>query len=93
MEFQLFPLLEKKTIKKGNSLSLQFLLQDEKGINKKSIEVLFDKEEVEFKYSPEDGIITIKMEDVKKGEHEVKVTAANKNGNHTLPFIQKVIVK
>ncbi len=85
--------VREKTIKKGNSLSLQFLLQDEKGINKKSIEVLFDKEEVEFKYSPEDGIITIKMEDVKKGEHEVKVTAANKNGNHTLPFIQKVIVK
>ncbi|MFH0736851.1 MAG: N-acetylmuramoyl-L-alanine amidase [bacterium] len=85
--------IREKTIKKGNDLSLQFLLKDEKGINKKSIEVLVDKKEVEFEYSTKDGILSIKIKDVKKGEHEVKVTAANKNGNHTLPFIQKVIVK
>jgi len=85
--------LKEKSKIKSRTMTLNFSVTDEKGIDKKSIQVFFDKEELQYNYNAKDGIITVTIEELEKGEHEVKVIVANKNGNHNLPFVQKVIYK
>jgi len=82
-----------KSIIKDSHAKLVFNLFDKKGINPKSIQVFFDSSEIDFVYDKKSGNVTIDIENLKKGEYEVKVIAANKNNNHSLPFIQKIKYK
>lgn len=82
-----------KSIIKDGKAKLVFNLNDKSGINIKSIKVYFDSVETAFDYDKKTSNLTVNIENVKKGEYEVKVIAANKNGNHALPFIQKIKYK
>ncbi len=81
--------IKDKSVINDGKAKLVFNLSDKKGINNKSIKVYFDFNEIEYVYDKKSGNLTINIDDLKKGEYEVKVIAANKNGNHALPFIQK----
>ncbi len=84
--------LENKSIINLDEVRLVFKLTDKKGINPKSIKIMFDSTEISHNYDTKSGEVKIELKKVKKGEHEVKVIAANKNGNHALPFVKKIKV-
>lgn len=73
---------------------LIFVIKDSAGINSKSIRVFIDSVQVQyFNFDERTGILTVPFGEYKDGEHLVRIIAANKNGNHTLPFQQKIIAK
>lgn len=77
----------------NGELKFNYSIEDNGGINKKSIEVYLDQKEIDFNYSSAKGLLKINVDNIKKGEHEIKIVAANKNGNYALPFIQKFVYK
>lgn len=77
----------------NGELNFNYSVTDDNGIDKKSIEVYLDQKEIDFNFSPAKGILKINRDKIKKGDHEIKIVAANKNGNHSLPFIQKFVYK
>lgn len=76
----------------SQKLSLSFSLNDTSGINRKSISVFLNKKEVEFQFDRDKNILTIEVENLVEGEYPVRITFANKNGNHALPFHKSIVV-
>ncbi len=85
--------LKDRSIISEGTAKLVFNLSDKSGINAKSIKVFFDSSEVEYTYDKKTGNLIVEVNKLKKGEDEVKLIASNKNGNHALPFIQKIRYK
>ena len=77
----------------NGSLSFSFLLKDTVGINPKSIQLYFDKQEKEFSFDKMTNILTATIDSVAVGSYSVRVIAENKNGNHSLPYHKKIIVR
>jgi N-acetylmuramoyl-L-alanine amidase len=75
--------------KTGNFI---FTLKDASGINEKSIQVKVDSSDIKFSYEQAAKTITVNADVVGLGEHEIKITAANNNGNHNFPFRKKIHV-
>lgn len=76
----------------NNLLNASFVLKDSVGINSRSIQVFFNKEEKEFTFDKKTNIVSLKVEVIKPGAYPIKIIAANKNGNHSFPFRKKIIV-
>lgn len=73
--------------------NFSFILIDEIGIEAASIIVFLDKIKFNnFSYDIENGLLTIIGGTLTVGEHELKIIAANKNGNHSFPFTKKIII-
>jgi N-acetylmuramoyl-L-alanine amidase len=77
----------------GAKLQLQFALKDTAGINHRSISIFFNKEEKDFSFDKTTGLLRINLEKVLEGENIIKVVCANKNGNYSLPYRKKIIIK
>lgn len=76
-----------------DNLELKFSIRDSTGINVESIQVYFDSLKTKnFTYDDISGEIALSMQDVRTGEHVIRILAANKNGNHAFPFHHKIIV-
>jgi N-acetylmuramoyl-L-alanine amidase len=74
-------------------LSLNFLLKDSTGIDTSSFSVQFDSVSVKnFTFDETTELLNVIIPDVSAGEHTVRVIAANKKRNHTLPFHKKITV-
>ena len=71
---------------------LAFQLIDQSGINKKTIDVKIDSVETQYNYDQNTKRLTIKCDNLPAGVHELKLTAANNNGNHSFPFRKKVYI-
>ena len=76
----------------NNFLKISLILADSSGIDPKSIQVFFDKEEKEFSFDKLSGIVTVTIDLPIPGEYPIKIVAANKNGNYSFPFHKKIIV-
>lgn len=69
----------------------KFIIKDSVGINSESISVFIDSVKTQnFSFDDQTGILTIPLPKLIDGEHTVRIIAANKNGNHALPFHQKI---
>lgn len=76
----------------NNSLKIMFALKDSGGINSKSIQVFFNKEEKEFSFDKSSSVLFVKIDAVQPGTYPVRVIAANKNGNHSFPYKKNIII-
>lgn len=86
-------LINDSTKFENNLLKLAFALSDSNGINPKSVQFFFDKEERIFSFDKTTNILSVEIEIPNEGEYPVRVICANKNGNHSLPYYKKVIVR
>jgi len=73
-------------------LIASFVLKDSVGINSKSIQIYFDKEEKEFSFDKTTNVVSIKTEIIKPGTYPIRIITANKNGNHSFPYRKNIIV-
>lgn len=88
----IIPLDNRKFFKKGD-ITLNFTLQDSSGIDSNSIVAEFDSvKTLDYTFNNETNILSLNLIDVKPGTHELKIIAANKNGNHNFPFRNQIIV-
>lgn len=71
---------------------LQFALSDKAGINPKSVSVYVDSVETSFSYNEKDNIISLSLNQLKAGEHSIRVICANRNGNHSFPYSRQVVI-
>lgn len=76
----------------SNKLSLSFLLEDQSGINHKTIAVFFNKQEIEFTFDKKTNILKVELEKLTEGIYPIRIICANKNGNHSLPFHKSIVV-
>jgi len=77
----------------ANDLNLSFMLKDSLSIDSSSIKVWFDSAAVhENKFDALSSILNINLKNADLGNHIIRIIAANKNGNHSLPFHQQIIV-
>ena len=76
----------------NNLLKMSLIITDSSGIDPKSIQVFFNKEEKEFSFDKLYGIVSVKIDLPIPGEYPIKIVAANKNGNYSFPFHKKIIV-
>lgn len=74
--------------------SFTYVLTDSFGIDSSSISVLIDKIKTnKFSFDINTGQLKIDDDNLFLDNHELRVIVANKNGNHSFPFIQKIFVK
>ncbi len=86
------PLFSDSTFGRGD-LNLQFSLQDSSGIDSASIVTEFDSvKTLAYTFYPETNILSLNLNDVEPGIHEIRIIAANKNGNHNFPFRNQILV-
>lgn len=77
----------------AGNLEFNFILKDSSGINPSSIKVQFDSTaHNHFSFDEQTGKLNIKAYNVKEGNHNLRIIAANKNGNHTFPFHREISV-
>lgn len=70
-----------------------FAISDSTGINRESIKVFIDSlQTTNFTFEESLGELRLSLVNLMEGEHEVRIIAANKNGNHSFPFHQKIVV-
>lgn len=83
----------------GNNLyedteQYKFIITDSTGINSETIRAYVDSIKTQnFIFDEQNGILTFPLTDLSVGEHSIRIIAANKNGNHALPFHQKIVKK
>ena len=89
---QIVSLTQDSTFNHGN-INLSFQLIDSTGIDYESVAVNLDTNLVSGNsLTIQSGILNINLQDVKSGEHIIRVVVANKNGNHSFPFYKKINV-
>ncbi len=85
-------LLTDRQLPVGNP-SVQFLLEDSSGINPESVRTYIDSVLVPHIYDEENNIVSVIINSNEEREHVIRVIAANKNGNHSFPFYEKIFVR
>ncbi len=85
--------LNMKSIYQNNEINCDYFVQDSSGIDTSSISVEFDSvKTLNYTFNTETNILNLNFSDVNPGNHEIRITVANKNGNHNFPFRNQVIV-
>ena len=69
-----------------NRYQFTYALFDSIGINPRSIMVFLNKEEIEYKFDKQTGLLKVEIENLLPAENAIRIICANKNGNHALPF-------
>ncbi|HKB85919.1 MAG TPA: N-acetylmuramoyl-L-alanine amidase [Ignavibacteriaceae bacterium] len=86
------PVSNDSTLRSGE-LNLQFTLQDSSGIDSASIITEFDSvKTLNYTFYPETNILSLDLYNIEPGIHEIRIIAANKNGNHNFPFRNQILV-
>jgi N-acetylmuramoyl-L-alanine amidase len=81
------------TLYQTDDFNLAYSLTDNSGIDSSSIEVLFDSvKTLNYTFSKQSNTLSINLQNVKPGFHDIKITAANENGNHNFPFKKRIFV-
>lgn len=77
----------------SSSFDLKFSIEDSIQINPESIRVYVDSVNTKnFAFDEKSSEINLPLQNMINGEHDIRIIAANKNGNHAFPFHQKIIV-
>ncbi|MCX6174025.1 MAG: N-acetylmuramoyl-L-alanine amidase [Ignavibacteriales bacterium] len=76
----------------NNILNASFVLKDSVGINSKSIQIYFNKEEKEFSFDKTTNVVSVRTEIIKPGTYPIRIIAANKNGNHSFPYRKNIVI-
>ncbi len=85
--------LSDSTIGSNGNNSLNFALQDSSGIDSSSIVVEFDSvKTLNYTFDTETNVLRVNMLNAAPGIHDIRIIAANKNGNHNFPFRNKIVV-
>ncbi len=87
-----FQLIGEKSEFRRKNLSLYFNIIDESRIDEQSIKVYFDRKIVKHKYNDEEELLSVIMNGVPKGEHDLKIVMANKNGIYAFPYNRKIVI-
>ncbi len=75
------------------TVKFDFALKDITGIDTTSIVAEFDSvKTLNYTFNPETDILSIYLNDIKAGLHEIRIIAANKNGNHNFPFRENILI-
>ena len=77
----------------GDDLKLIFKLSDKAGIKFSETKVYFDKSETDFSVTENESKITVHINDVEKGEHEVRIICTNNNNIHNWPYSIKILIR
>lgn len=83
------PVIKDASIRDGQTIAkvrpqISFVFGDSDGINRESIRLYVDKEDVtDFSYIAEDSITYKPLKDLKQGEHTVRIVIEDKLGNST----------
>jgi len=77
----------------GGELNLFFSLEDERGIEPKSIVVYFDSLETKHEFIEEESKLVVQIENASEGEHSLRVVCANKLNKYSFPFHKKIILQ
>jgi len=85
-------LLADSTMYIRKKLLLYFNLEDKSGINQKAISVFFNKKEIGYKYDNEKNLLAVSIDEIEKGEYQIRIICANKNGNHALPYHKNIVI-
>jgi len=76
-----------------SDVNLAFQLNDTTGIDTESITAELDTNLITTKsFDDQSGVLDVNLNNVKSGEHVIKIIVANKNGNHSFPFEKKIKV-
>jgi len=71
-----------------------FSLYDSTGIDTLSVKVQLDSAEAKsFSFFPETGTLKLNLDEIKPGDHVIRITCSNLNGNHSFPFHQNIFIK
>jgi N-acetylmuramoyl-L-alanine amidase len=85
--------LSKDTVLRSGHPELLFALRDSSGIDTSSLIVDFDSiKTYGFTFNRETGILNVPLSEVKPGLHEIRIIAANNNGNHNFPFRRQIVI-
>lgn len=76
----------------NDTLHAAFSLQDLTGINPKTIQIFFDKEEKDFRFDKLNNVVSVEIAPITAGSFPIRVVAANKNGNHSFPYHKEIVV-
>ena len=87
-----FQLIREKSEFRRKNLSMYFNIIDESHIDETSIKVYFDRKIVKHKYSDEEELLEVIINDIQKGEHDLKIVMANKNGIYAFPYNRKIVI-
>lgn len=89
---EIIPLFSDTTFKKGD-IKLNFMLQDTLGIDSSSIVTEVDSvRSMNYNFSSEKNILSLNLDSIEPGLHEIRIIAANKKGKHNFPFRKKITV-
>ncbi len=83
---------EKSTMR-NDTLKLYYKLTDQFGIDPYSIQTFMDSTLHSNKFIESDSLVNISVANPPKGEHEIRIICKNINGNHSLPYHKKILVK
>ncbi len=72
---------------------LVFNLDDKNGIDYHSIKTYIDSIETNFIYNPVDQKLVLLKNEIKPGEHEVRIICANNRKVHAFPYSRKIVIK
>ena len=76
-----------------NNLTLEFAVHAKQGIDTNSIVAEFDSvKTLNYTFSSETNILSLTLQNIEPGLHEVRIIAANNKGNHNFPFRKKITV-
>lgn len=90
---EIIPVTDSSDYNNGD-VNKNYFLQDSLGIDPNSIVVQFDSvKTLNYTFDIKTNILGINLIDVKSGTHEIRINAANKNGNHNFPFRKQIIVE
>ncbi|HSD62718.1 MAG TPA: N-acetylmuramoyl-L-alanine amidase [Ignavibacteriaceae bacterium] len=71
--------------------TLNYILRDSSGIDPNSVSVQFDSvKTLNYTFNAETNILGINLSGLKSGIHEIRINAANTNGNFNFPFRKKI---
>jgi len=76
----------------NNVLKASFVLKDSVGINYRSVQIYFNKEEKEYTVDKTTNVISLRLEMISPGTYSIRIIAANKNGNHSFPYRKNIMI-
>lgn len=87
-----FEMNREKSIIRKNSLHLNFDIPGESRVDESTIQIYFDEKLVAHRYNSEEGYLSIVLDGIEKGEHDLKIELANKNGIYAFPYRRKIVI-
>jgi len=87
-----FQLIREKSQFRRKNLSLFFKMENDSRVDESSIKIYFDEKVIKHRYDDVKRTLSALLNDVPKGEHDLKIELANKNGIYSFPYHRKIVI-